>query len=151
VTREKLNLRLFGRDSSIELNTKKLENSPRFLSVTYTASSDKRFRSYRILRIGKLLKTELHSTTIGSTKFWQLSKTETPGLPNAIPLGNSLHFPMAHFMTPNGQQVTSYGYQNMAGLLTRGNLNKLDLSEQIKILVKFHHDLPRNFAYKKYR
>jgi hypothetical protein len=95
----------------------------------------------------KLLKTELGSTTIGSTKFWQLSKTETPGLPNTLPLGNSLHFPMVHFMTPNGQQLMSYGYQNMAGLLTGGNLNRLNLSEQIRILAKFHHDHPRNFVY----
>jgi hypothetical protein len=25
---------------------------------------------------------------------------------------------MVHFMTPNGQRLMSYGYQNMAGLLT---------------------------------
>jgi hypothetical protein len=34
VTREKLHLRLFGWDSFLELNNKKLENSPRFPSVT---------------------------------------------------------------------------------------------------------------------
>jgi hypothetical protein len=50
---EKLNLGLFGWHSSPELNTNKLDNSPRFPSVTYTASSDKRFRSYGILRISK--------------------------------------------------------------------------------------------------
>jgi hypothetical protein len=85
------------------------------------------------------------------TKFWQLSKSETPGLPNTIPLGNSLHFPMVHLMTPNGQRLTSYGYQNMVGLLTWGNMNRLDLSAQIRILVKFCHDLPRNFVYEKCR
>jgi hypothetical protein len=53
VPREKLYLGLFGWDSSPELNTKKLENSPIFSSVTYSASSDQWFRSYRILRIGK--------------------------------------------------------------------------------------------------
>jgi hypothetical protein len=52
-TREKLNLGLFGWKSSPELNTKKLKNSPRFPTVTYTALSDKQFRRYRILRIGK--------------------------------------------------------------------------------------------------
>jgi hypothetical protein len=56
VTREKLNLGLFGWDYSLELNIKKLENSPRFLSVTYTAPSDQWFRGYGILRIGKTAK-----------------------------------------------------------------------------------------------
>jgi hypothetical protein len=36
----------------------------------------------------------------------------------------------------------------MVRLLNRGNLNRLDLSAQIRILVKFSHDLPRNFVYK---
>jgi hypothetical protein len=53
VTREKLNLGLFGWDSSPVLNTKKLDNSPSFASVTYTASLEQRFRKYEILRIGK--------------------------------------------------------------------------------------------------
>jgi hypothetical protein len=53
VMREKLNMGLFGWDFSLEMYTKKLDNSPSFLSVTYTASSDQRFRRYGILRIGK--------------------------------------------------------------------------------------------------
>jgi hypothetical protein len=53
VMREKLNLGLFRRDSSLELNTEKLENSPSFPSVTYTALLDQRFRRYGILRISK--------------------------------------------------------------------------------------------------
>jgi hypothetical protein len=53
VMREKLNLGLFSWDSSLELDTKKLDNSLRFPSVTYTASLDQRFRSYGILRISK--------------------------------------------------------------------------------------------------
>jgi hypothetical protein len=44
---------LFGWDSSLELSTKKLDNSPRFPSVTYRASTNQRFGSYRILCIGK--------------------------------------------------------------------------------------------------
>jgi hypothetical protein len=51
--REQLNLGLFGWDSSPELNTKKLENSPSFPLVTYRASLDQRFRRYIILCIGK--------------------------------------------------------------------------------------------------
>jgi hypothetical protein len=53
VTREKLNLGLFRWDSSLELNTEKLQNSPSFPLITYTALSDQRFRGYGILRIGK--------------------------------------------------------------------------------------------------
>jgi hypothetical protein len=64
-TREKLNLGLFGWDSSPELNMKKLDNSPVFPLVTYTASTDQRFRRYGILCISKLLKTVLDSTTVG--------------------------------------------------------------------------------------
>jgi hypothetical protein len=52
-TRGKLNLELLGWHSSPELNTKKLDNSPRFPSATYTASLDQRFRRYGILHIGK--------------------------------------------------------------------------------------------------
>jgi hypothetical protein len=52
--REKLNLGLFGRDSSLELNTKNLDNSPSFPSVTYTTLLDQRFKRYEILRIGKI-------------------------------------------------------------------------------------------------
>jgi hypothetical protein len=137
VTREKLNLGLFGWDSSLELNTKKLDHSPRFPSITYIDSSDQRFRSYGILHIGKTAEN-----WTGQHNNWK---------PNAIPLGNSLHFFMVPFTTPNGQWLTSYGYQNMAGLLTRGNLNRLDLSEQIRNFMKFRHDLPRNFVYEKCR
>jgi hypothetical protein len=46
-------LGLFGWDSFPELNTKKLDNSSSFPSVTYTASSDQQFRWYGILHIGK--------------------------------------------------------------------------------------------------
>jgi hypothetical protein len=53
VTRENLNLGLLRRDSSLELSTKKLGNSPSFPPVTYTASLDQRFRSYGILGISK--------------------------------------------------------------------------------------------------
>jgi hypothetical protein len=55
-SREKLNLGLFGWDSSPELNTKKLDNSPRFPLVTYTASADQWFRCYGILCNSKTAK-----------------------------------------------------------------------------------------------
>jgi hypothetical protein len=48
---KKTNLGLVEWDSSLEWNTKKLENSPSFPLVTYSPSSDTRFRCYGILKI----------------------------------------------------------------------------------------------------
>jgi hypothetical protein len=50
-SKKKVKTGLYGFDSVLELNTKNMENSPSFLSVTYTTLSIKRFRSYRILKI----------------------------------------------------------------------------------------------------
>jgi hypothetical protein len=50
-SKEKSILELFGWDSSLEMNTQNLDNSPSFLSITHTILSDKRFRSYRISKI----------------------------------------------------------------------------------------------------
>jgi hypothetical protein len=55
---------LFRWDFSHEFNTKKFDNSLSFLSVTYTASSDQRFRSYGILCIGKTAETVPDRTTV---------------------------------------------------------------------------------------
>jgi hypothetical protein len=40
-------------------------------------------------------------------------------------------------MTPNDQWIMSYGYRRMTGLLNWGNLSRLDLLTQIRILAKF--------------
>jgi hypothetical protein len=50
-SKEKSNMGLFGWDSFLDLNSKKMGNSLRFPLVTYSASSKKLFRSYRILKI----------------------------------------------------------------------------------------------------
>jgi hypothetical protein len=42
---------LFAYNSVLELNTKNMGNSPRFLSITHTILSAKRLRSYRISKI----------------------------------------------------------------------------------------------------
>jgi hypothetical protein len=42
---------LFPREFILELNTKHLGNTPRFLTITHTTLSAKRFRSYGILTI----------------------------------------------------------------------------------------------------
>jgi hypothetical protein len=78
--------------------------------------------------LAKLLKTELDGTTVGSTKFWWLCKTETPGLLNTTPLGNSLLFPIFHFVTPNSQWLTSYDYLKMVGMLNSGKSEQTWLS-----------------------
>jgi hypothetical protein len=44
---------------------------------------------------------------------------------------------MVHFITPNGQRITSYGYQRMARWLNRGKLSGLDLPTQISIWQNF--------------
>jgi hypothetical protein len=44
---------------------------------------------------------------------------------------------MVHFITPNSQRITSYGYQRMARWLNRGKLSRLDLPTQISIWQNF--------------
>jgi hypothetical protein len=56
----------FRWDSSIEMNTKKVGNSPSITSVTYSALSDKRFRSYGLLRIDKTAEICLDRTAAES-------------------------------------------------------------------------------------
>jgi hypothetical protein len=48
---ETVKIELFGYNSVPELNTKNMDNSHSFLSITHTILSAKRFRSYRILKI----------------------------------------------------------------------------------------------------
>jgi hypothetical protein len=101
VSKEKLNLGLFGWDSSLDLNSKKVENSPRFSSVTYSASSDKRFRCSRILKIDFTAEfcfwTEQR---LNGTELFGLRLTETPEAPNTITVGNSMSFLMVCDMAP---------------------------------------------------
>jgi hypothetical protein len=50
-SKEKVEMELFLKDSVAELNTKKLGNSPSFLTITQTTLFAKLFRSYGILMI----------------------------------------------------------------------------------------------------
>jgi hypothetical protein len=102
-SKEKSILRLFGWDSSPELNRKKVENSPSFPSVTYSASSDRWFRSYIILKTDSA--TEFCFWTeqwLNGTQLLCLGLTKTPEVPNIITVGNFLSFPMVHNTDPNG-------------------------------------------------
>jgi hypothetical protein len=89
------------------------------------------------LRIGKLLKTERDSTTVGKNKIPKIKHTEIPRLPSTSFIGSSPCFPMVHFITPNGQRIMSYGYQRMARWLNQEKLSRLDLPTQISIWQSF--------------
>jgi hypothetical protein len=82
---------LFGYNTVPELNTKNMENSPSFLSVTHTILSSKRFRSYRILKID----------FAADFCFWAEQRLKRTQL-NTIMVGNSLSSPMVHNTAPNG-------------------------------------------------
>jgi hypothetical protein len=101
--RKKAKAGLFGYDSVPELNTKNMGNSPRFLSVTHTILSTKRFRSYRILKIDSAADfyfwTELW---LNGTQLLGLGLPETPKFLNTIMVGNSLNFPIVYNTAPNG-------------------------------------------------
>jgi hypothetical protein len=68
-------MELFPKDYILELNTKNLGNSPRFLIITHMSA--KRFRSYGF--------------SISS-----LGLAETPEVLNTVSVDNSLIFPMVH-------------------------------------------------------
>jgi hypothetical protein len=56
------------------LNIQNLENSPRFPSVTYTAQRTNGLEDTEFCASAKLLKTELHSTSVGRNKIPKLSQ-----------------------------------------------------------------------------
>jgi hypothetical protein len=80
-----------------ELNIKKLENSPIFSLVTYTASSGQRFRSYKILTIDVAAEFcfWIEQRQNGSLHLG-LGLAETLKVPNTKLVGNSLSFPMVY-------------------------------------------------------
>jgi hypothetical protein len=90
-------------DSVLELNTKNLDISPRFLTLTHTTLSAKRFRSYQILTIEVAAEfcfwTEQRHNRYSPLGF---RLTKTLEVLNTKLVGNSLGFPMVHIMVPNG-------------------------------------------------
>jgi hypothetical protein len=88
---------LFGWDSSPELNSKKVDNSPRFPSVTYSASSDKRFRSYRIFKTDSSAEFCFWiEQRLNGTHVLGLRLAENLEVPNTIMVANSLSFLMVY-------------------------------------------------------
>jgi hypothetical protein len=104
----------FRYDSVPELNNKNLGNSPKFLSVTHTTLSTKRFRSYGILKIDFTAEfcfwTEQR---LNGTQLLGLRLAVTPKILNTITVGNSVMFPMVHNTAPNSQQFMSYDCQKL--------------------------------------
>jgi hypothetical protein len=81
----------------MELNTKNLGNSTRFLTITHMTLSAKRFRKYRILTI------DVAAVLCSRTEQWRngssisrLGLAETLEVLNNVSECNSLSFPMVH-------------------------------------------------------
>jgi hypothetical protein len=88
---------LFPKDSVLELNTKNLDNSPVFLTITFMTLSPKWFRCYRILIIN--VAAEFCFWTEQRQKGSSISSLgfiKTPDVPNTVSVGNSLSFLMVH-------------------------------------------------------
>jgi hypothetical protein len=103
---------LFGYNFFAELNIKNMGKSPRFLSVTHTILSAKRFRSYRILKI--VFAADFCFWTEqwrNGTQLLGIGLAETLKVMNTIMVGNSLSFPMVHntAKTVSDLRVTTIG------------------------------------------
>jgi hypothetical protein len=90
-------------DSVPELNTKNLDNSPSFLTITHTILSNKRFRSYEILTIGVAAEFcfRIEQWQNGSSHLG-FGLAETLDILNTKLVGNSLSFPMVYKTSLNG-------------------------------------------------
>jgi hypothetical protein len=102
-SKETVKTRLFCFNSVPEMNTKNMDNSPSFLSVTHTILSAKRFRCYWISKIDFAADfcfwTEQRLIL---TQLLGLGLAETQKVPNTIMVGKSLIFPMVYNMASNG-------------------------------------------------
>jgi hypothetical protein len=86
-------MELFPKDSVPELNTKKLGNSPSFLTITHATMSSRRFSSYGILTIDVAaefcIQTEQRHNR---SSISSLRLAETPEVLNTVSEDNSLSF-----------------------------------------------------------
>jgi hypothetical protein len=90
-------MELLLKDFVLELNTKSLDNSTSFLTITHMTLSAKQFISYGILMID--VAAEFYSWTEqrqNRSSISSLRLTETPEVLNTISEDNSLSFPMVH-------------------------------------------------------
>jgi hypothetical protein len=90
-------MKLFPKEFVSELNTKNLENSTSFLTITHMTLSTKRFRRYGILTINVAAVfcfwTEQRRN---GSSISRLGLAKIPEVPNTILEGNSLSFLMVH-------------------------------------------------------
>jgi hypothetical protein len=90
-------MELFPKEFVLELSTKNLANSTRFLTITHMTLSAKQFRKYGILTID--VAAEFCSWAEQRQNRFLISSlglAETPEVPNTVLKGNSLSFPMVH-------------------------------------------------------
>jgi hypothetical protein len=83
-------MELFLKDFVLELNTKNMGNSPRFLTITHTTLSARRFRSYEILMID--VATEFYIQTEqwhNGSSISSLRLAKTLEVPNTVLEANS--------------------------------------------------------------
>jgi hypothetical protein len=94
-------MRLFGYYSVLELNTRNLDNSLSFLSVTQMTLFTEWFRSYRILKIDLVVEPYFWiGQRLNGTQLLGLGLAETLKFLNTITVDNSLSFPMVHYTAP---------------------------------------------------
>jgi hypothetical protein len=88
---------MFPKDFIPELNTKNLDNSPIFLTITHTTLSVRWFRSYEILMIDVAaefcIRTEQWHN---GSSITSLRLAETSEVLNIVSEDNSLSFRMVH-------------------------------------------------------
>jgi hypothetical protein len=89
-------MELFPKVFVKELNTKNLENSTSFLTITHMTLSAKWFRKYRIwtIDVAAVFYFWIEQQWNGSS-ISRLGLAKTPEVPNTVSEGNSLKFPMA--------------------------------------------------------
>jgi hypothetical protein len=96
-SKQKARTKLFLKDFVLELNTRNLDNSPSFQTITNMTLSIRRFRGYIILMIDVAaefcIQTEQRNN---GSSISSLGLAETPGVPNTILEDNSLSFPMVY-------------------------------------------------------
>jgi hypothetical protein len=131
------------------MNTKKVSNSFYFPSVTYSDSSDKWFRSYRILRINFAAEfcfwTEQQ---LKGTELLGLGMTKTLEVQNTIMVCNSLSFLVVYKMAPNDQWFKSYDCRKLDRSCWIRNLGGLYLSAQVGIWQNFAITFPERWIWK---
>jgi hypothetical protein len=105
---------LLQMDSVPELNTKNMDNSPRFPSTTHTTLSTKWFRSYRLSKLNFAAEFCFWpEQRQNGTQLSGIGLTETPEVSNTITVGNSLISPTVYDMAPISWRFMSYDCQKL--------------------------------------